>query len=608
MTSTVLRDDTESPTPPDDTSEPARRPAWLVAARRFAGSPWPPRLVALLAALPVIATLVEVSRAGRLQHLDYLYQITRITNRDGSIKPFDLQNYLSNEHILGLPSLFYWLNIQLFAGDNRTLGVFVVVVAALTVLVLGRALPTGLSPMTRAGLLAAGSALVFSLHGLWNFTRAMSGTAWLTANLLVVLSLLLAVRGRWWPAWSLALLGSFTYGTVFALWPVLALVAVLRREALWRRLLPLAVGGLIVGVWLTYRPSAPLAGEPTTDIGSLVYFFLAMVGKIWSSDSGALAVVAGAVLLALYAALACSPVARARRLWFWWALGLHGVLCAGMIALARVDYGGEIGMHTARYTSISVLVSLPALVLLAAVVHDRIRERAGEPERGRVDRQGYRIAAVALVVGLLGYALGAPGAVVERTANKIHHVEAVAVRGGFSDAYRVYPLASELAPRLRAMGHYPFTDDFTLGCGGPELGSRLDLAEMTPLLPARGNKRPPHAAGRVERLEPPDPAPFFDGKRVPIFHGWAADAKDPVRCVVVVDGSGTIVGGGVSGIVRPDVAHLYAGITPNAGFVVIGPVDTDSRIVVLHESGTTHWLPAEVTPGLDGDSAAGQGG
>lgn len=583
MTTTALRNDpVPDPTPePDASTVHTGRPAWLVYARKLAMSRWLPRFVALLAAVPAVTTLLEVTRAGRLQHIDYLFQLTRITNADGTLKPLDLQNYFSNEHLLGLPTLFYWLNIELFAGDNRTLGVFVVVVAALTVLALGAALPRELPPLVRAGLLVAASALVFSLHGLWNFTRAMSGTAWLTANLIVVVALLLASRGRWWPALALALLASLTYGTAFAVWPMLALLAVLRREAWWKRLLPLALGVTIVAVWLNFRPSPPLAGQPAGDLGSLVYYFLAIAGKLWTTEDGGVAAAAGALLVGVYGVLATSRVAREPRLWFWWALAGHALLYCGMIAVARVDYGEEVGLHTARYTSASVLLSIPALVLLAHVVHRT------------VDARGYRITVAVVLTGMLGFALGAPYARQERTANRIHEVEAVAVRAGLSDAYRVYPAAEDLVPRMRALGHYPFTDDFTLGCGGPELGSRLETADMEPLLPARGNKRPQRAAGTVDALEPVDPAPLPDGRTAPIFHGWAHDREDPVRCVVVVDDSGTVVGGGVSGVIRTDVAKDFAGVAPDSGFVVIGPVEAGTRIVVLHRSGAMHWLPAE---------------
>jgi hypothetical protein len=597
VTTTALRNDPQpDPAPePDAATVLAGPPAWLTVVRRLAVSRWLPRSVASVAAVPAILMLLEVSRAGRFQHIDYLFHLVRITNPDGSFKPFDLENYFSNEHVLGLPTVLYWINIELFAGDNRTLGVFVVVMAALTVLALGAALPLGLPPLVRAGLLVAASTLVFSPHGLWNFTRAMSGAAWLTANLLVVLALLLASRGRWWPAWSLALLASLTYGTAFAVWPVLALLAVLRRDPWWKRLLPLVAGAAIVSVWLSYRPSAPLADSPVSDPASLLYYFLAVIGKLWTTDNGGVAATAGAIVLGVYGVLAATKTARDPRLWFWWALACHALLYSGMIALARVDFGDEVGLATARYASASILMAVPAIVLLAFVAHRRL------------DARGHRITVAVVLAGLLGYALGAPYAVEERTANKIHHVEAVAVRGGFSDAYRRYPLASDLVPRLRALGHYPFTDDFTLGCGGPELGSTLSLTDMTRLLPAHGNKRPRRAAGAVDSVEPRDPAPFFHGDPVPIFRGWAHDREDPVRCAVIVDDGGKIVGGGVTGVVRSDIALEYAGVAPDSGFVVIGPAGPDSRIVVIHRSGAMRWLPAEVPAPVPDETTAEEG-
>src|SRR5262249_28738475 len=156
---------------------------------RFVDGVWLPRLVMLLGVVPVLTTLRDVFNAGRLQYLDYLYIIVRVFNPDGTLKPFALSNFLSNEHILGLPTLFYWLNIKLFEGDNRTLGVFVVAVGVATVVALGFALPRTLPPLVRAGLVLAASLLMFSPHGLWNYARAMSGTAWLIANLIVIVAL-----------------------------------------------------------------------------------------------------------------------------------------------------------------------------------------------------------------------------------------------------------------------------------------------------------------------------------------------------------------------------------------------------------------------------------
>jgi hypothetical protein len=590
VSTTLTQDTSPDPesTPPNPQSTPDPAPAdgeaRVPVLRRFVTGVWLPRLVVLLGIVPVLTTLRDVFDAGRLQGLDYLYIIVRVFNPDGTFKPFDLRNFLSNEHILGLPTLFYWLNIKLFDGDNRTLGVFVVAMGALTVVALGLALPKTLPPLVRAGLVLAASALMFSPHGLWNYARAMSGTAWITANLIVIVALMFAVRGRWWPAWTLVLLGSLSYATAFAAWPVLSVVAFARRDPWWKRLLPLVVGGALVLLWWTFKPSAPRAGNPTSDPASMMYYFLAIVGKLWTTDAGAVAAVCGALVLGVYIALASSKVAREPRMWFWWAVALHGLLGAVMITAARVDYGGEVGLNTSRYTSVSVLLSVPALVMLATVVYQRLPLRT------------FQLAGAVIMAGLLGFALGGPDGAVERAADKEHQVEAVAIRGGYNDAYRRYPLAQDLVPRLRALHHYPFTDDFTLGCGGPELGSMLNLDDMTALPGAVGNKRPDHAVGAVESTDPAKPDPFFHGKPVPVFRGWAADVADPVRCVVITDGTGKVVGGGVSGETRPDISYKYADTVPDSGFAVIGPVDTESRIVVIFDSGAMRWLPPQVTP------------
>lgn len=166
--------------------------------------------IELFALLPVIATVMDVSKALRLQLLDYLHVLLRITNTDGFLNIPGLR-FLQNEHPLVLPSLVYWLDARLFDGDNRVLGYFAVVVAALTVVLLRAALPAHLPHVVRACLVVGTSALVFSLHGLHNFTLGMSGTAWLTANLIVVAALLLAVRDRWWFAWAAGVLACLSY-------------------------------------------------------------------------------------------------------------------------------------------------------------------------------------------------------------------------------------------------------------------------------------------------------------------------------------------------------------------------------------------------------------
>ncbi|MGH3515908.1 MAG: hypothetical protein ACRDQ7_00510, partial [Haloechinothrix sp.] len=333
------------------------------------------RLIEIAAVLPLITTLVEVARSPRLQFLDYWWVLLRITHLDGSLYVPGLR-FLQNEHPLVLPSLLYWADARLFEGDNRALGYLVVLIGGATVLVLRAALPKSLPPVLRASIVLAGSFLVFSLHGLHNFTRSMSGIAWLGANLLVIAALLLAVRGRWAPAWGLGLLACVTYGTAFPVWPALALVATMNGEPRWRRIAPLGIGAGVVLTWLSLNEQGLAPGhEPANDFGTLLFRFLTVIGHLWTAESVALAAIAAVALLAVYAVLLTNRVARGPQLRFWWALAAHALMACGMIAMARIDYGAEAGLFS-RYTSVSVLAALPALVLLTVVLHRRFHRHA----------------------------------------------------------------------------------------------------------------------------------------------------------------------------------------------------------------------------------------
>lgn len=551
---------------------PPARPAW---SSRLTSEPVLARGIELLALVPFVTTLLEVLRSPKLQFLDYWWVLARITFADGGLNLPRVRG-LQNEHPLILPSLLYWLDARFFEGDNRALGVLVVVVAALTVLLLRAALPRTLPPTVRASAVLGASLLVFSLHGLHNFTRSMSGIAWLGANLLVVAALLLAARGRWQPAWLLALLACGTYGTAFPVWPALALLATLNGEPRWRRFAPLGIGAAVVLTWLAVNEKGIAPGEqPASDLGTLIFRYLTVLGHLWTAESVGIAVIAGVALLACYAVLLTNTVATAAPMRFWWALAAHALMACGMIAMARIDYGAEAGLFS-RYTSISVLASLPALVLLLVVLHRRFAKHA------------HKLAIAAVAAGLLGYALGATTAGVIRDENRLHGLQGVAMRLGLANAYETLnwplPPAQVLTPRLRALGHYPLTGDFTLGCGGIELGSTLDEQRVR-ALPAPGEHEPGQLTGEVVRSEVRNGAA--------LFYGWVSEWRDPSRCVLMVDDEGTVTGGGVvrlaTGVMPPGGEDIPAG----SGFAVLGPEDTSDRIVVLRTSGAMLSLPAK---------------
>ena len=122
------------------------------------------------------------------------------------------------------------------------------------------------------------------------------------------------------------------------------------------------------------------------------------------------------------------------------------------------------------------------------------------------------------------------------------------------------------------MGHYPFNDDFTLGCGGPELGSRVDLASAT-ALPPPGQDQP--TAGAVETGE------VKGGVEV---GGWAMVAGNTPDCVLITDQGGTVVGGGAVGIPRRDVTQIVTG-TGRSGWRAVAKPGTEDGVVLVASGG-----------------------
>ena len=575
MTSTVTKGSESAEAPQDGPEESPRQdtPRWRELVTRYTTPPWLARLIELLAVIPVAAMAVEVAKASKLHYVDYWYAIVRFVNLDGSLNIGGLFK-ASNEHLIAIPSLMYYGDATLAGGDQRILGFVDIIIAVATVVLIRFAIPKSLPVVVRASIVLASSALIFSLHGLHNFTHAMSGAAWLTANLISVGALLFAVKGKWWPAWGMALLGSITYGTAFAAWPAVALIAIMRKEPMWRRVLPLVTGAVIVVGWMSVNHNAAGSGTES-DIGTAIFGLLAVIGHIWAANNTGVAVLFGALILGGYGALATVKASRTPELRFWWGLACHAFFGGAMIAVSRIDFGLDYSQHS-RYTSVSVLVSLPLLVMAGTVAHSF------------VGRHWRKLAVGFAVAGVTGFALGVPTADTVRTEDIDHDIQSVALRAGYLNAFgwALPPAGHQLVPRLEALGHYPFNDSFTLGCGGPELGDHIDLTGVKRMVPPAGGRTPASPAGTVDKVQ------AEPGSQ--LVWGWATGVNDPVRCTVLVDSTGKVVGGGVSDRVRSDIAQEYLGINADSGFGMVGPDDPDLRVVVILESGAKRWMPAKV--------------
>jgi hypothetical protein len=533
---------------------PVRRWPWLVTLA------W-----AALAAAPVVAMVVEVLRSPRLHFLDY-WQIFSFATTDSGALDLPGLFTLHNGHPIVTPGLLFWLDGQLSGGSNIVVGLVDVVLAAAAVLALRGMLPADLEPTKKAALTVAFSFLLFSPGALEMFGMGMSGASWLLGLVPAVFAMLCAHRGHTVAALALALLASLGHGTAFALWPALALVAWLRGDAWWRVLAPLvAVVGVVVG-WLALPGPAEVAG-PGGEYGldSRLAAMAGALSPLRTADGSPFALAAGGAIVVVIVAFGllavrerlAEPAARSDAGWV--GLGTHMLGAAAMIGLSRVDYGPTIGLST-RYATLS---GLATCVVLALVV-------LRKPALPRV-----RVAAGVCALAAATFVAGSLEAVTVRNQYPGQQLLEVAMRVGADDvvaSYRIDPDFAELAERA---GIYPFSGDLDLGCG-IRLGERLDEIDTLP-----------DGQGFV------DSGPVRGGVEI---KGWAVVNDHRTDCVFVVDGSDTVVGGGHTGVARPDVPSAAHTFEQRAGWVAVADPSTTDGTAVVSSGGDFYRLPSPATP------------
>ena len=161
----------------------------------------------------------------------------------------------------------YWLNLRLFSGSNITLGFVVLALVVGQLVVIALLLrQSAFRPVERMAIFVAASALLFDLTGTWNFSKAMSGTAWFSANLFAITAVYLRSRDRRGLAFGVAVLAAVSYGTGIAAWLAVIATGVSHRPVRqWWREWPYAVGFAATFVW--YQLSGPADERGAFDPG-----------------------------------------------------------------------------------------------------------------------------------------------------------------------------------------------------------------------------------------------------------------------------------------------------------------------------------------------------
>lgn len=519
--------------------------AWLVAAT--------------LVALPIVRMTGLVLDSSPLQHADYWQLVDRFVDDGGGLDVGGLFVF-NNEHPLVVPQLLLWGNIGLFHGSNVALGLVVVAIGigqlAILALVVGR---SDVTRWERMALLVLASTLVFSLLGTWNFSKAMSGAAWLTANLFALAAVLFRSRGRTVAAFVGAGLATVSYGTGIVAWPAVALVGLCRRtDRQWWREWPAGLGFIAAAVWYRSAGNAPPA-DPV-DLGGALQQAAGLLGFVFGADGVTGDVVGGLALIATPIACTVALVGRRASAAAWAGVAGYGWAATLLISFGRHETLAFFGSN--RYTSLIAItwIGLAGLVSTLTVGLDARRPATG-----------IALAAVMALLALRAGTVGGDHADQMLGLNDQQERREIVLRLDLAEGNDfVGSFGIELPPitdLLRSLEHHPFRS------WGPDCGL---LGEQ---LPVFSDSDPSAEAGRIVSA---GPLAGVDGAVA--IDGVVGDDLD-LRCVVLVDGSGTVVGaaslagtpGTFQGVARADadpsravaVVHDDAEASEDQQFVVL---------------------------------------
>ena len=528
---------TDQATPEGSAVEPS--PSTAHTARRLGiAALW------LFAAIPAGLALRTAVKAPRMHVLlDYWHVLAKITDDNGHLQLGQVFTYHLDQPFV-VPSLLFWADAAWLGGDNRALTVLTVLLTAGIVLALRTMLPATLSPVTKTALTAAMSWLLLSSHAAELWLQGTNGISWVPAVFFCTIAIAFAHRGRPWPAGIAAALGCLSFGAALPIWFVIALIFWLRNDTRRRVLVPGIIGLVVVIAWWATKPAGQQSlASSAFDPDGRLSVVAAALGGLWSADLAVIAVIAGAATilpLTLLSARTIIDRPNALRDSGWVGLAAYSLALAVMVGLGRTTGqvpGGNVGLIS-RYVLIAALATSALLAL--AVLH-----RPQWPLRHAV--------ALLVTVSLVTHGIGGIKADNVRGGYAPLALAAVALRVDAPTVLDALHIQRGVIPAAKALQAYPFSPAFTLGCSGPELGDHFDASTATLL---------PTSQGEITSTTVTADSTIT---------GWATIDTSPPDCILITDNTGTIVGGGITGLPRtanqpstaPDGSTWQAVAAPN---------------------------------------------
>ena len=482
-----------------------------------------------------------------------------------------------NEHRLVLPRLAMLALARASAWDVRVTMAASIVIALVTLGVLGLVIDRSLrpsAPALRPWVFLSGSLMTFSMVTWENWLWGWQVQVFMSALAATVVAWALATYGPRWPGPPLALAaaigGALSFASGLVLLAVVPIVLALDPRNTSRRrgaaLLTAAAGVAFVAIYLagfhypaTHPGLLPALGRPL----GVVTYALAYLGSPFAVGFRLLTLADATPVIALSAvwgALGLAVVAGGAA-WTWrrhsadraalvpWlALTLFATLSAAMTGFGRLGLSIDSALSS-RYTTIAALfwVSVTAVTALIAA-----RIVPGVSRRGAISLLA--LLAIVEVAAIAGYSISYTFGL------QVAHVYRDGLRRG-AECLRFHRIAPDHCLRLL----YPDTAILR------DRVRRVEALAIGPFAPAAGE--PAFASYSIASASETAGSIDFIGTDYDdtefVVVGWGLDpvTRGSARGVlVVVDGQ--VMGRAVTGVERPDVATtLRAGSRVNAGWV-----------------------------------------
>lgn len=456
----------------------------------------------------------------------------------------------SNEHIVAGAKLFYYINFYISGGDNFGLSVIAACFSFLIALIFSWTL--SLSCVSRLETLVVGiaeSIFVFTPLASHNFFLGMSGVAWIGANFFTVLAGFIFYRsaeqdrryGYLVAVAAAAAAGQF-YSTGLTALCAIGIQGICSKTTRRIGVAIFVIGAAYVTLVGVFQ-QVPVQHAPRNfDFVQIAWFCLTFIGG-GIATSEVVAIPLGAVGLVTALLVVGFIVLRSdgniHRSAFWIALMSFAVMTSVLAAIGRSNMGGDAAALASRYATI------PALFWVGLF-------GAGQG-LGRGSFFDHRFSNTVLAAAaMLVLVNGAPRLVDALARAEGKDLATLALSLGVKDPdlmQYVTPAPDQyyaVEDYLKKFNHVPF-DGRDFGC--PSLGMQIDVSRQSGSI-----------VGFIDTVSKTQDAQWA---RV---SGWVADSsgiRPPLlgsdlistyRCIALFDDDGTVIGLGLGGTRRPDVA------------------------------------------------------